>query len=698
LCRQPFQDINNKMVDAQPAVLVVAGMHRSGTSFVASLLHRSGCRMGEARLPADAHNRPGYFEDLEFLDLNRRMLAATVPADRPGHADWGWTEDMDASGIDAGRLDSFVAEADALVTRRRVRTASVEPTGGAAHGCWGWKDPRTSVLLDFWDTRLPDARYVFVYRSPWDVADSMQRLGAAVFLRHPEFAYRVWYHYNRALLAFARLHRDRTLIVNASAVVCAPQQLLDLVRSRFDIGLAPDEVADVADPTLLMSGGAGVATLSAAVHPECVDLLREMAAIADLPSGEPLPPSLAAPPRAEDAQVAIVIPCFNHGEFLLEAIASVERSVSVPYELVIVNDGSRDRHTLEVLACLRRAGYRIVDQDNRGLAEARNRGIREANRGTFLPLDADNRLRPGFVEAALDVLARDRSVMAVYGDRREYGLRSGRVQVGVPDLNRLLCGNYIDACAVIRLEAWRACGGYDPEMPVQGTEDWDLWLSMLERGFTLHRLDMETFDYRVRPESMLSETADPEVQAAIERYVLAKHAPFYLQHLRRQVDRLDILETTLAETEAQLTALRRTSSSSEARPSGHSSLQPEGCDHCQADDSVERAIACLQAADARIGESLGQSLKRPAQVNGVEDGEHCEGTGESVLESQEQQKGMGQREERQAGGEGAALAEDDRIGPDGVPHVAVVVPDLLGQVTGGEGHGEEGGGKEAATV
>ncbi len=528
-------------VDARLPVLVVAGMHRSGTSLVASLLHRGGCRMGEALLAADAHNRPGYFEDLEFLDLNRRMLAATVRADPPGHADWGFTEDMDASGIDASRLDSWVAEADALVARRRKGAANAEHDGGAARGGWGWKDPRTSVLLDFWDARLEDARYLFVYRSPWDVADSMQRLGAAVFLRRPDFAYRIWHHYNRLLLAFARRHRERTLIVSASAAARAPLQLLALVRSRFDIDLHPGGAAAAADPALLRPAEEGLARLAAAVHPECLDLLCEMEAIADLPSGEPRPTSLAAPARAEDARVAIVIPCFDHGEFLLEAIASVERAVSVPYDLVVVNDGSRDRHTLEVLERLRRAGYRIVDQDNRGVAEARNRGIREANRGIFLPLDADNRLRPGFVEAALDVLARDLSVVAVYGDRRECGLRSGRVQVGVPDLDRLLCGNYIDACAVIRLEAWRACGGYDPDMPVQGSEDWDLWLSMLERGFRLHRLDMETFDYRVRPDSMLSQAADPEVQAAIERYVLAKHAPFYLQHLRRQVDRLEAL-------------------------------------------------------------------------------------------------------------------------------------------------------------
>jgi hypothetical protein len=92
-------------------------------------------------------------------------------------------------------------------------------------------------------------------------------------------------------------------------------------------------------------------------------------------------------------------------------------------------------------------------------------------------------------------------------------------------------------------------------MPVQGVEDWDLWLSMLERGFTLRRLDMETFEYRVRPDSMLSKAAVPEARAANERYILAKHSSLYLQHLRRQVDRLDAMAAALADTEAQLTAL-----------------------------------------------------------------------------------------------------------------------------------------------
>src|SRR3954454_13549727 len=115
-------------------------MHRSGTSLTASLLHRGGCRMGEEMLPADANNRSGYSEDLAFLDLNQRMLAASVPVDKPGHPDWGWVEDADRSRVDARLLEPFVEEADALVARRQAQAVSgadaLEP---GAH-CWGWKD------------------------------------------------------------------------------------------------------------------------------------------------------------------------------------------------------------------------------------------------------------------------------------------------------------------------------------------------------------------------------------------------------------------------------------------------------------------------------------------------------------------------------------------------------------------------------
>ena len=538
------------MTDTRPEALtralVVAGMHRSGTSFLASLLHRSGCSMGQRMLSGDAHNRPGYFEDVEFLDLNRRMLAAAVPSSGAGHPDWGWTETVERDGRDARVLDAFVDEADALVAQRHSQASAQARARQPLAACWGWKDPRTTLLLDFWDARLADARYVFVYRPPWDVSDSMQRTGAAEFLRNPGLAYRMWRHYNQAALGFAQANRDRVVIVSAAAVMRDPRALLELVASRFATCVEPAACEDIADPGLMLAADSRLAVLSAASEPECAELLRELEAAADLPAGSPAPVQAAAS-SADEASVSVVIPCFNDGVFLLDAIASVENHVSTPYELIVVNDGSTDAQTLRILGRLREVGYRIIDQENRGLAEARNRGVRESMGRHFIPLDADNRLRPGFVEAAVAILEDDPAVSAVYGDRCEFGLRSGRVTVGVPDLNRMLCGNYIDACAVIRRDAWLTCGGYDGEMPLQGLEDWEFWISMFKRGFSLHRLDMETFDYRVRPDSLLTTTSSAQVQASIERYVLAKHAPFYLQHLRRQVDRLESVTGVEAE-------------------------------------------------------------------------------------------------------------------------------------------------------
>jgi hypothetical protein len=124
----------------------------------------------------------------------------------------------------------------------------------------------------------------------------------------------------------------------------------------------------------------------------------------------------------------------------------------------------------------------------------------------------------------------------------------------------------------------------------------------------------------------------------------------------------------------------------------------EGRHHDQADEGVEHAVADLQAADAGVGETPGQSLERPAQVKRVEGGEGGQRTRDDSLEGEEKKKDVSQGEEDQAGGEDAALAEARRVGPDGVEDVALVVPELLSQVTGGEGQAEEGGRGEAANV
>lgn len=241
---------------------------------------------------------------------------------------------------------------------------------------------------------------------------------------------------------------------------------------------------------------------------------------------------------AKSCKVSVVIPCFNHGEFLPEAVASVTASTKRDdVEIIVVDDGSTDERTRTEVDALNNLEIRAIRQENLGLAAARNAGIL-ASRGEYiLPLDADNCLRPRYIEHGIRILDADSQVGVVYGDAEYIGARSGYWRVGPFDRGRLLQWNYIDACAVYRRSVWEQNGGYDGTMPVQGLEDWDFWLGALEHGWQFAYVPEILFDYRVAKESMITRALGFETQ--IERFTATKHALLYreawLELMREQL-------------------------------------------------------------------------------------------------------------------------------------------------------------------
>lgn len=499
---------------------MVTGMHRSGTSLVAAAVAAGDVWMGDRLVSADRNNRHGYHEDAEFLELDRAMLAAVTPADDGGHPDWGWTE-HDRRSRDG--LARFAAAAGEVVAAR-----------GDDGRRWGWKDPRTSLLLDFWHPLLPDPAYVLVYRSPWDVADSMQRLGADVFVRNPAYASAVWASYNQHLLDFRRRHRERTVLVAVEALLADPARACALLRDRIGIELPETRLRELVDASAIRVTPPGdpLASLTAAVHPQVTALLAELDAEADLaPARTARPTAGPAADRAGAPRVAVVIPCFDQGDTLVEAVASAQR-VPEPVEIVVVDDGSQDPETLRVLDVLRDEGVVVHRQQNAGVAAARNAGVARTRAPAILPLDADNRLRPAFVSRALDALAASPEVGAVYGDRAEFGLRNGDVDVPEFDLPTLLAYNVIDACAVVRRSAWDDVGGHTG-LGLPGWEDWDFWIGVAAHGWEFRHLQTPGFEYRVRPDSMLSTTSADDVRERLYAAVISRHEVLYREHLPR---------------------------------------------------------------------------------------------------------------------------------------------------------------------
>jgi glycosyltransferase involved in cell wall biosynthesis len=136
--------------------------------------------------------------------------------------------------------------------------------------------------------------------------------------------------------------------------------------------------------------------------------------------------------------ISIIIPCYNQGIYLEEALQSVfqgdDKSI---YEIIIVNDGSTDKNTLNILKELSAKGYTVINQPNKGLGAARNTGIREARGKYILPLDSDNKIRPEYIYEGIKLLNEDPLLDVVYGNAEYFGERAGIWESGEFNLQRL---------------------------------------------------------------------------------------------------------------------------------------------------------------------------------------------------------------------------------------------------------------------
>ena len=229
-------------------------------------------------------------------------------------------------------------------------------------------------------------------------------------------------------------------------------------------------------------------------------------------------------------KVSIVITCYNLGEYLLEALNSIDNNL--PYlETIIVDDGSTDISTIEIIDQIsKQPKVSLIRQANWGLAKARNNGVLAAQGEYIIILDADNKLRPHFPEIAKDILDQNSQTDVVYGDAEFFGNKNS-IWKGKPfDIKEMVLNNYIDACACIRKTALLKVGCYDEGMPAMGFEDWDLWLRLAVAGSGFKYVDDILFDYRVRNNSMLSD-AWKRRQELVD-YIFSKDELNHLYHLR----------------------------------------------------------------------------------------------------------------------------------------------------------------------
>lgn len=195
--------------------------------------------------------------------------------------------------------------------------------------------------------------------------------------------------------------------------------------------------------------------------------------------------SQAPRPPVTAAAVSVVIPCYNQGHYLGDALASVASQTHGQPEVVVVDDGSTD-NTAEVAA--RYPGVRYIRQENAGLAAARNTGIRHSTAEHIVFLDADDRLMPSAFRVGLTSLAARPRAAFVMGTWQLIGPDGSSLPTPAAapvdaDAYRALlrmCFISTPAAVMHRRSAVVAAGGFDTS--VSPSADYDLYLRLTRRG------------------------------------------------------------------------------------------------------------------------------------------------------------------------------------------------------------------------
>ncbi|WP_051217462.1 glycosyltransferase [Paenibacillus assamensis] len=227
--------------------------------------------------------------------------------------------------------------------------------------------------------------------------------------------------------------------------------------------------------------------------------------------------------------VSIVIPCYNYGHFVVEAVDSCLASTYTNIEIIIVDDGSTDQNTIEVLNQLTKPKTKIIHQKNQGLPAARNTGFKFASGKYVLPLDADDTIEKTLIEKATWVLENNPNVGFVSFWLKHFGNEDWVWMPPAFDMNRLLNENTVTVTSLVRKEAWESVGGYSEDMKM-GYEDWEFWISLASKGWLGHQIPEPLFNYRKHGRSMID--SSKEKHDLIIQQIRSKHPELYNQQQR----------------------------------------------------------------------------------------------------------------------------------------------------------------------
>ncbi|MBW4680815.1 MAG: glycosyltransferase [Microcoleus vaginatus WJT46-NPBG5] len=199
-------------------------------------------------------------------------------------------------------------------------------------------------------------------------------------------------------------------------------------------------------------------------------------------------------------KVSVIIPCYNLGLYIDEAVDSVLSQTYQDFEIIIIDDGSTDQYTRDLLKNYLRPQCQILKTENQGVSSARNLGINASKGSYILPLDADDIIGDTYLEKAVKILDENKKIGIVYSEVELFGEVNAHWKLPPYQFPEILLRNSIVCTGLFRAEDFKQTKGYDVNL-IYGREDHDFWLSIIELGREVYRIPEVLFFYRQRAAS-----------------------------------------------------------------------------------------------------------------------------------------------------------------------------------------------------
>ena len=205
-------------------------------------------------------------------------------------------------------------------------------------------------------------------------------------------------------------------------------------------------------------------------------------------------------------KVSVIMPCYNQGKYISDAINSVKSQTYKNWECIIVDDGSTDdSYSITKQLIDNDDRFILIKQENSGVCKTRNVAAEKSTGDFLLPLDADDMIAPAYIEKALQEFDKNKNCKLVYCNLKYFGTQDNVSILPEYKYENLLWNNQIFVTALFRKSDFLAAGGYNPNMK-DGCEDWDFYLSLLKPDDIVIKLPEILFYYRLKTVSRNTES------------------------------------------------------------------------------------------------------------------------------------------------------------------------------------------------